>query len=341
MKKYFLTAVAACVALAACTKNEIKPVEVDQEITYQTIDTKAASSFSTSNKFYSWAYLLASDKTWDTDYASASKYIENSLIEYSTNAWKNTSTTYYWPKKAGLTFFSWSDNTADPKVTDPATVSCNQDTGIVIDNYSAFTDKNKDLLVAKVAANQTQNTTSHEGWSSGVPTVFYHILSALELTANTNMSTSDYTFKVKSVVFSGVLSKGKYVQGYSSTQTPIESSNWSGVVDANNYDVYAPSGELKTLGADAVTLTAENGEYTIFMPQTLPDDAKVTIVYQVTYGTTGITDEVSVDANLKSIFSEGWKPGYKYTLNITIGLEEILWDPDIQAWENKSGNVSI
>ena len=72
MKKNLFIAAAACVALAACTKNEVKPVEVEQEITYQTIDTKAASSFSTSNAFYSWAYLLASDKTWDTDYASAS-----------------------------------------------------------------------------------------------------------------------------------------------------------------------------------------------------------------------------------------------------------------------------
>lgn len=57
MKKYILIAAVASVALAACTKNEVKPVEVDQEITYQTIDTKAASSFSTSNAFYSWAYL--------------------------------------------------------------------------------------------------------------------------------------------------------------------------------------------------------------------------------------------------------------------------------------------
>ena len=51
MKNYLFIAAAACVALAACTKNEVKPVEVEQEITYQTIDTKAASSFLTSNKF--------------------------------------------------------------------------------------------------------------------------------------------------------------------------------------------------------------------------------------------------------------------------------------------------
>ena len=340
MKKYFLIAAAACVALAACTKNEVKPVEVEQEITYQTIDTKAASSFLTSNKFYSWAYLLASDKNWDADYASATKYIDNVLISYNStaNGWKNESTAYYWPKKAKLTFFSWSDATADPKVTSPATVACNQDTGVIIDNYSAFTDKNKDLLVAMIAANQNGNTST-TSWSAGVPTVFYHVLSALDIKAKTNMSTSDFTFKVKSVTFSGVLSKGKYTQGYTSTATPI-AVTWSGVSDANNYDVYAPSGLSEALSATEKLLEATNGEYTIFMPQTLPDDAKVTIVYQVTYGTTDITDEVSVEKNLKDIFTE-WKPGYKYTLKITIGLDEILWDPDIQAWETGTGNVTI
>ena len=56
MKKYLLFATAVCAALAACTKNEVKPVEMDQEITYQTITTKAASSFASDRHFTSYAY---------------------------------------------------------------------------------------------------------------------------------------------------------------------------------------------------------------------------------------------------------------------------------------------
>ena len=83
MKKNLFIAAAACVALAACTKNEVKPVEIDQEITYQTINTKTASAFSTGHKFYSWAYLLPSDQTWTTsNSATSSPYITNSFIEY-------------------------------------------------------------------------------------------------------------------------------------------------------------------------------------------------------------------------------------------------------------------
>lgn len=342
MKKYILIAAVACVALAACTKNEVKPVEMDQEITYQTINTKAASAFSTSHKFYSWAYILASDKNWKDNSAESSPYISNSLIEYvsGSTAWKNASTSYYWPKKSGLTFFAWSDATNDPKVTSPATVDCSNDGGIKFDNFDTSVDKKKDLLVAKIAADQKSNTSSHDSWQAGVPVVFYHVLSAMELTAKTNVDYGTTKFKVKSVVFNDVLCKGTYTQGVDATKTPIQ-SNWITVSDAKDFDVYSPASPSSELSTTATPLDAQANDVRIFMPQTLPDDAKVTVTYQVTYGTSGITDEVSVDATLKSIFTEGWKPGYKYTLNITIGLDEILWDPDIQPWENGTGNVTI
>lgn len=343
MKNYLFIAAAACVALAACTKNEVKPVEVEQEITYQTIDTKAASLFDKGHKFYSWAYLLASDKTWNTDYADASSYISEALIGYdsSINGWKAT-TAYYWPKKAKLTFFAWSDNTSSPVVTSPATVACTKDGGIKFDNFdtSVEADKNKDLLVAKIADNQTSNTTNSGTWNKGVPTVFYHVLSAMEVSAKTNVDYGSTKFKVKSVVFSDVLSKGTYTQTYDATKTPIESS-WVTVSDKHTFDVYAPASLGSDLNhSDFTNLSASNGEYSIFMPQTLPADAKVTVIYQVTYGTTNISDEVSVVKNLKDIFTE-WKPGYKYTLKITIGLDEILWDPAIEEWTPGSGEVTI
>ena len=342
MKKYLLFATAACAALAACTKNEVKPVELDQEITYQTIDTKAASAFKTSYKFYSWAYILASGQTWENDAASSKSYIENSLIEYVTdsNAWKNKTASYYWPKKSGLTFFAWSDATNDPKVTSPATVACSNDGGIKFDNFNTSVDKNKDLLVSRITPDQKSNTSAHDSWAQGVPVVFYHVLSAMELTAKTNVDYKTTKFKVKSVVFKDVLCKGTYTQGVDATKTPIQ-SNWITVSDKSTFDVYSPVSLSDELSTSPTTLAAQDGDVRIYMPQTLPDDAKVAVSYQVTYGSTGITDDVTIEKDLKNIFTEGWKPGYKYTLNIVIGLDEVLWDPDIQPWENGTGNVTI
>lgn len=338
-----MVAAVASVALASCTKNEVKPVEMDQEITYQTINTKAASAFRKDHKFYSWAYLLASGQTWTSNSATSSPYITNSLIEYvpSSNAWKNSTTSYYWPKKSGLTFFAWSDATNDPKVTSPATVACSNDGGIKFDNFNTSVDKNKDLLVSKIAADQTSNTSAHDSWAQGVPVVFYHVLSAMNVTAATNIDYGETKFKVKSVVFKDVLCKGTYTQGVDATQTPI-ASNWATVSDKSTFDVYSPTSPSSELSITATPLDAQNWDVSIFMPQTFDDDAaKVVVSYQVTYGSTGITDEVTIEKDLKSIFTEGWKPGYKYTLNIVIGLDEVLWDPAIEEWETGTGNVTI
>lgn len=342
MKKYLLFATAVCAALAACTKNEVKPVEIDQEITYQTINTKTASAFSKDYKFYSWAYILASDQNWKDNSVRSSPYITNSLIEYvpGSTAWKNASTSYYWPKKAKLTFFAWSDATDAPSVTSPATVACSNDGGIKFDNFNTSVDKNKDLLVSKIAADQTSNTSAHDSWAQGVPVVFYHVLSALDVTAATKINYGTTTFKVKSVVFNDVLCKGTYTQGVDATKTPIQ-SNWIRVSDAKDFNVYSPDSPSSDLSTTPIPLAAQDGDVSIYMPQTLPDDAKVAVCYQVTYGSTGITDEVTIEKDLKSIFTEGWKPGYKYTLNIVIGLDEVLWDPAIEEWETGTGNVTI
>ena len=113
MKKYILIAAVASVALAACTKNEVKPVEMDQEITYQTITTKAANSFAYDRHFTSYAYMLPSGKTWDSKFSEGSAYIADADIYYHMTPnyeWK-AANTYYWPKHGSLTFFAWSTYT--------------------------------------------------------------------------------------------------------------------------------------------------------------------------------------------------------------------------------------
>lgn len=339
MKKYFLIAAAACVALAACTKNEVKPVEVDQEITYQTIDTKAASLFDTGSAFYSWAYILAEGSTWDSKSAESSPYITNSLIKYKDNVWKNEDKAYYWPKKAGLTFFAWSDNTNAPTVS--SSVTCTNTDGIKFTNFDTSVDKNKDLLVAKIAADQKNNTASTHPWGAGVPTVFYHILSALELKAITDIDYTDVTFNVKSVDIKSVLTKGTYTQGVVSTSLPT-SPTWATESDIHDFDVYTPSSVSGDLSMTETVLLPQTGDVRIFMPQDFSDEtAKVVVTYQVTYGTSGVIDTVTVEKDLKSIFTSNWKPGYKYTLTIKLSMNQILWDPSIEEWTTQNYSESF
>ena len=85
MKKVLFFALAAGVALVACTKNEVRPVEVDQEITFQAAVNKASTkamidgtSYGTGNTFGTVAYREPAGGE------SASIYIDKKEVKFNT-----------------------------------------------------------------------------------------------------------------------------------------------------------------------------------------------------------------------------------------------------------------
>ncbi len=179
MKKYIVIAIAACVALAACTKNEVKPVAVDQEITFETAVYKASSKalISTTNypntaTFGTVAYRESS---------GTPKYFGPAEVSYnsSKNYW-STTPAYYWPKNDALTFMSYSpykyqESDSSPVIT--VTDSYNQ---LSIADYDVAAHQETDLMVAEIQKGQKANKTQDGGtWQKGVPTVFHHKLSQI------------------------------------------------------------------------------------------------------------------------------------------------------------------
>ena len=348
--KTIILATSALALLAACSKSEVLPVEsAPQEITFQTVETKEALNFDTGKKFYSYAYFLPSDKLgWETNYnaTEAKEYISNSLIQHVTkdskNYWKNATTTYYWPKQGELTFFAWTDYTASPTVTD-ATISCAKDKGIYTTGYTITSNVNKDLMVADIAANQKANTTQHDSWEKGVPTAFKHVLSDLVFTVMTDETTSGNTypdgmFKLQSIKLKNVNTKGDYTQG-SPTANSAPWSNQSTTAELSAY-----SGSEISVTKTAQTVAPSTNDYHIVLPQTFSDATPVIeVVYTITtnYTSTAVTETVTVTKDLKSIYTENWVNGKKYTLNIILGVNEILWDPDVTDWTGVSHSINI
>lgn len=368
MKKSLIFAGLACVALASCTKNEVKSVAPDQEITYQTIETKAASGFDKSNIFNSYAYFLENGRSWDTDYSAARPYISGANIGYisSSNAWKNVKhdgtnwvadATYYWPKQGSLTFFAWSMNDSNAPSVNGTTVSSTQAKGIQVTGYDISQNKNRDFLVAEVAKNQTKNTTDHtegeEGtggknpWNKGVPTVFKHALSSLAFTVQTvdgsgnpkNYSSEGVTFKVKSIKLTGIETTADYSQDWQSGLTPSKHT-WSNHSSESIIDVFT-NATGKEVTNTAAPLTVGASDYTIVIPQTFSTEA-LEIVYTITTNYTGsdVTETVeystaksnAIDLKTK-IYTADWQPGYRYTVAIKLSIDEILWDPSVEPWE--------
>lgn len=336
MKRIILLAASAMAILAGCTRTEIRSIaDEPQQITFRTIETKAADDFLKANKFYSYAWFLENGKTWDAKSAEAQAYIPGARIAYNTtaNAWKADGATYYWPKQGSLTFFAWTDNTATPA---QALAGCAKDKGITFTAYSAFDNKNKDLLVADIAKDMDgkNNLTTHQGWKPGVPTVFHHVLSNLAFTIKTD---GDYsagaTYSLKSIKLKNISTKGDYAQ-VSPAATAAESV-WTGHGDVNNMPVFTSAGQ--PVSDAVVILTPSTTDFSIVLPQKFTDATPVIeIVYTITtnYTGTAVVETVTDTKPLKDIYTDGWVSGKKYTLNIKLSLNEILWDPSVEDWEN-------
>lgn len=178
MKKYIVIAIAACVALAACTKNEVRPVSTDQEITFETAVYKASSKALISTATYPDGATFGTVAYRESN---KKKYFGPEEVSYnSTKHYWSTATAYYWPKNDALTFMSYSpykyQESAHSSTAITVTDSYNR---LAISDYDVAAHQETDLMVADIQKGQKANTTQHGAWQMGVPTIFHHKLSQI------------------------------------------------------------------------------------------------------------------------------------------------------------------
>lgn len=180
MKKVLLFALAAGVALAACTKNEVKPVDVDQEITFETAVYKASSKALISDAVYPTTATFGTVAFRES--SGTPKYFGPKEVSYnSTKHYWSTATAYYWPVNDALTFMSYSpfkyQESAHSSTAITVTDSYNQ---LAISDYDVAAHQETDLMVAEIQKEQKANTSQQGGtWQKGVPTIFHHKLSQI------------------------------------------------------------------------------------------------------------------------------------------------------------------
>ncbi len=346
MKKSLIIAGLACVALAACTKNEVVSVAPDQEITFQTISTKAASPLGTGKAFISYAYLVPETESWASA-TTKTLYINGQKIYYHDNyinsqpAWAAASK-YYWPKQGSLTFFAWTDNTNDPT---SSVVSCPSDQGITFTSY-VTTAANTDLMVAKIAADKTNNPadnsagSSSSTWAAGVPTVFQHILSSLKLSAKTSDNYTSAKIKITSITIDNLYSTGTYKQGTDASINPI-AGTWTTEGTQASINLYTPDTATEINNSETA-LNISGDDLCILLPQSLTDE-QIVVNYSVTtnYGTTLTTNYVYKKKLSELLSDSKLKAGTEYTLKLKIGLDEILWDPAEDPWNTENIDITI
>lgn len=366
MKKYLLFATAVCAALAACTKNEVKPVDVDQEITFQAVVDKAATKAGTFDNgvtypidrpFGTFAFFYTTSGGYSKD---APKYIDNAEVtnpnsETTGSAWK-TNPKYYWPKQGFLTFMSYSpyDNLHDIVTCAPTADALAE---IKIPNWDVDANQNVDIMIADRVDNQTTNG-SNDGYT-GVPTVFRHKLAQIvkfsvktkedfgNLDEHNLPQAGSKLFFLKKIELQDIVTNGSFTSGVEPSSSHIGIWTPAASPADKDYTWYNNTADPLVQGGDyefnttAVALSSgdinTNG-YLLVRPQTFAasDTKKIEITYVIRSYTSAsaYSDETVVQSfNIYSA-THSWDINKKYSFTITVDLNQIYWAPSVENWED-------
>lgn len=362
MKKFFLIAVAACVALASCTKNEVAPTD-PQEITYQAVigpSSKAlltGTAYPTGQTFGAIAYSSADPST---------PYINAAEVSYNTTGkYWSTATPYYWPVNASLTFYSYSPFKYS-ELGGAAISVASTATGISIDNYDVAAHQETDLMVADVQRDLTANNHQIAGWVKGVNTQFRHKLSQVvginfktvntqdpsqvkdyanghDGTTGNEYEAGDQQYVINSVTIKNVYFTGDYE--YDATSDPVvETWTPKGSVTASTSWISAS----KNLVAGTLPTVREGAanNYLLVLPQEFTtEDAVICVNYSIhTYINDSDFSTETIEANipLKEVHtSSKWDMNKKITYEIKMSKQRIYWAPSIVDWGTENPSTTI
>lgn len=355
MKKVILI-LSAAAAIAACTKNEVIPVSSNEnaEITFNVAPkTKAdvqPDAFDTNYVFCSWAYYLPAGKIWEANRrdSDVQQYINASTVSYqSTNkVWKNTDNTYYWPKLGSLTFFAYSLNKNNLVLKhDAVTMShvlCYNDEDAYGINGIIDLDENPntDFLVAEISKDKRGNDPVYN--YNGVPTLFRHKLSRVAFAVKLADKYANSKFTLDSIKFN----KLSYAAYYSQFNKDSAGNfvEYSKEIDKRSTQVYTGTSMDITSSTDFLKVPEANEVRYIYVPQTFKDktaDSDIANI-EVKYTITATVGDKEVKENCKAVINvkdyfESWDMGKRYTINLTFGLDEILWAPAVEDWDDVAG----
>ena len=306
MKKYFIIAVAAVAAMAACSKVETIDNAPDSPIRFSVVNhlqqtTKASTTgltYPTSVPFGTFAWWTADD--W-SDIAADQTFVfmDNEQITWhaleagAAEVWAPVNL-YYWTKTGKITFASYSPYTADGTDKGYSEIpEYNVTKGFLFNDYEIVDDTNIDLMWGNLAKNcsKTTNTDGTEVYDgttgengtdhgyAGVPTIFNHALCQLgfefRAIGRKNPNVSDIKIEITDVDIVNIDNKGSF------TQIPAETTpatpRWA-TDHANataDYD-YAPASAMvldlidnTTANLDATNNYTSLGKTRILLPQTL------------------------------------------------------------------------
>ena len=195
MKKYFVLAAAALVALTACTKVDTPVSSNNKKISFEVASYMAQTKAETS--LIDEGYQTFNTNAWYHSPSDGTQYfMQNINIDWNDaieNQWAPDAD-YFWPKTGYVNFYSYA-GTQTPTTVDT------EGSLVYTDKVIVYTDN---ILVADAAYGYNANLKTYQKDNSaveGVPTLFRHYLAKLafnvKLATTDNKKTATNRFKVE------------------------------------------------------------------------------------------------------------------------------------------------
>ena len=346
MKKYIFLATATLVALAACSKVDPVAAPVQEEaITFNVVNyansTKADNFHLEFTGADFGAYAWVTETNWATNGDATFFWTPNNqkIEKNSAGKW-STSTPYFWPKQAKLSFASYAPYKSSGA---PTYTKAN---GWAMETYTIVDATNEDLMFADLVTDLTANATTAEvtkndggyHFAEGVPTLFRHKLTrvnfqfALAEDASKFENISDVYVVVNKASIVNIKKTGAYA-----------SDKWTPTSATAEYKFVTSDKELKTKNE----FKDADAKDRILLPQELVASAanapgqqlKISYTIYTTYVGANtplvetITDELY---DLKGTKVAAWNPNNDILYKVSIYPTEqkpIYFDPAVKAWD--------
>ncbi len=283
MKKFFIIAAAAVVALAACTKTEADKTafENSRVINFNTIANKATKAAYAGGPisggvytyempaFGVFAWYLATG-TWNTSAANSSAvtYMTDEEVVWNEtlDIW-NPTNTFYWPLEGKLTFIAYAPKTA-------ATAAFSNEGVLSLSNFTVNSTvaSQIDLLYSAIAADKNENESYYKDATNtkdsedpnadsnksdankGVNIVFKHALSQIIFKAKTADEVYDagLSFKVNSITVNAAsTATSMTVSNPLTTDAAADITTWNSPATPADFLVNTTAYPNATVAADA------------------------------------------------------------------------------------------
>lgn len=318
MKRLFILASAAIVALASCSKTQVVYNEAPEEIgfkTYAGAMTKGDITL-TAAKYTSMG-VFANHTPAHTDYtvpagvAAYDSYFSNVKFVDRTNYWGGA-TAQYWPITGELDFVAYAPyDETNPTIVSRTYSSTENNLKIPVDN-SDIENQVDWLYIDQMLSQKSKNNTA-------MPINFRHALAKITV----NVSTKLVGLEVSALTVNDTEQKETLTMNYAATKDSDYTDGdvnltWTAVGNSVPMQVLAAPFTASDSDKDdsGFCLVIPSGQTSITLTYTLPGSTQMKYTHELT---------------------GNWVSGYHYTYNFTIGINEIKFAPTVTDWETGTG----